>query len=82
MDDITIDSGIPVPNRKRYPFAAMKVGQSFRVPIESDESERTAMRRVAGAAGAFAGRNEGYHFTVSVVSEDGARWVRVWRVAE
>lgn len=82
MDAIAIDSGIPLPDRKRYPFAAMKVGQSFRVPIGQGEEERTAMRRVAGAAGAFAGRNEGYHFTVRVVSEDGARWVRVWRVAE
>jgi hypothetical protein len=76
-DLIPIDKGIPLPtrqsNRKKYPFDAMEVGDSFFVPKRDGEnSSRQAQARVASC---FA-RQRPRKYTTAMVPGG----VRVWRV--
>ena len=84
---IRIDTDIPIPDdaRKpsntRYPFAEMKIGHSFALDVPDGDDGKTFRLRVAGAAGAYAGRHAGYHFVTKLLMEDDKPVVRVWRVA-
>lgn len=86
MNMCGIEKNVPLPPRtvtgRLYLFRDMKVGDSFKVELDDGEKALDIMRRVAGAAGAFAGRNAGYHFATRIVTEDGQQLVRVWRTKE
>lgn len=87
---VTIDKGIPIPPVKRdgrkgrygkyrrYPWAAMDVGDSFAIPIAED-----AVRAQGRMSGVLMDRRRRYpeRFTVRVVEENGGRFIRVWRVS-
>lgn len=71
--EIQADVPIPSPNKggrtAKYPFGAMKVGESF--AVDSDES---GIKRVQRAAAAFARRN-----AIKLVTRRTDTGVRVWR---
>lgn len=69
---IKIDKGIPMPTgRVKYPFAQMKVGDSFAFPIRNRSS-------VAMSAINYALKHDGTKFTVS--AKRGATEGRCWRI--
>jgi len=65
-----VESGIPIPDdvRIKYPFAEMKVGDSFRLKADKEKSVRSA-------ASAYCNRNKGkgFRFILRQVAPD------VWR---
>jgi hypothetical protein len=67
--DIKIER-IPIPSRRRYPYPAMAVGDSFTAPAPQARSVR--------ATASDFGRRHGWRFTVQS-QPDGS--VRVWRVS-
>ena len=51
MSDFKIEKGIPAPpERLRYPFREMKVGDSFFVPCSDEEKRRVANRMRSSAS--------------------------------
>lgn len=82
---IRVDSGVPLPGRNRgsgpaslYPWASMKVGDSFVWP---DKGNPTVAQKRAGAATSMRARKYGEKYATRCVEENGVRIVRVWRVA-
>jgi hypothetical protein len=75
-------AGVPIPGRKceakygslRYPFKAMKVGDSFLVPVE-EEGKHKLQRLLSSAARNF-GKPKGLKYVTRQLDEG----VRVWRV--
>ena len=70
-----IESGIPMPRKRgsKYPWAAMKIGDSFFVP------DRPGVRRNPIRAGAsIQTRKSGYKVKYKTRKVDGG--MRVWRV--
>ncbi len=67
---VQIDRGVPLDTSRyvRYPFAKMKVGDSFFVEIET--------KRVASAASKYRRKHLDYRFAVRKVSGG----TRVWRI--
>lgn len=78
MSDFKIEDGVEMPNKQnkayKYPFAFMDVGQSFFVANapRCGDSVRTA-------AGSY-GRRHSVKFTVRMVTENGVRGARCWRI--
>jgi hypothetical protein len=68
--EIRVDENVPIPPRRQhfYPWAKMKVGDSFFAP-----------RRTAALAGQIA-RKTTMVFTGRNVTENGVRGARIWRV--
>ena len=86
---ITIDHAIPMPPRAyggsrgggrptKYPWASMKIGDSFAVPFRDGDTAAKAMRRVCVQA---AKRRHGFSFAQRALIENGQRVVRTWRTA-
>jgi hypothetical protein len=75
---IEIESGVPLPVRRksRFPFAAMKVGDSIFVPAETAADRK----RVTSRAGVFKFDHAGWDYRTVVETKNGVRGVRVWRV--
>ena len=70
MSEYKIESGIPLPGRRlKYPFAEMKVGDSFAI-AEAD------LRKISVSAFAE-GKRLGFKFSVRTADGGG----RVWRIA-
>lgn len=71
---IKIAHSVPIPQIRgssfAYPFADMKIGDSFELPQEKRGS-------IATAASYFSLKHYGYKFTVRKVGDK----VRVWRIA-
>lgn len=70
----TIEKGIPVPKKRKYPFDKMEVGDSFLIKHDGTTNFRTA---IGGHITAHVRRNPGTKFT-SRNTDDGD--VRVWRL--
>ncbi len=77
---IEVQDGIPMPKprgrgRRKYPWAALGVGQSFFVPDGSQ-------KRLANAAYQWIRNNPmGQRFETRNMVENGVAGVRVWRTA-
>lgn len=78
--EIKIDKGVPVPSRgggrrPKYPWARMEVGDSIFEP-------GVCQNTIAGIARGWRNRNapDQMHRT-KIVTENGVRGVRVWRIA-
>ena len=70
--DMDVDEEVPIPDRQKYPFAKMKVGDSFLLTYSPD---RKAMAmRVRGAASQIS-RRYTMRFAIRIVPNG----VRVWR---
>jgi hypothetical protein len=74
-----IERGVPVPPLgrqlvRKYPFCAMKVGDSFFVPGQ------TSVKGSARVAAATYGRRNNMRFTGRTVTQDGISGLRIWRV--
>jgi hypothetical protein len=76
-----IESNIPIPKIRstgaqlKYPWDALKVGDSFFVP-DGDVSALTSIGKQY-----FKNRNISVKIKCRTVTEDGVKGVRVWRVA-
>ena len=74
MSQIQIETSIPIPEdgrgrgRKRYPFEAMKVGDSILMPVKQSSSSGPIRE---------AGKKLGYRFTSR---SEGDNATRVWRI--
>jgi hypothetical protein len=66
-----LTDSIPLPSISKYPFGTMKVGQSFFTPDTA--------HRVRSAAAAF-GKKKGLRFACRIVTEEGIRGFRCWRI--
>lgn len=81
LTELSIERGIPVPahgggpNRRRFPFPDMEVGDSFLVPWR--ESESKTRSNISNAMAAYKLRHAPKDFTSR--KTDGG--VRVWRIA-
>ncbi len=69
-----VESNLPIPEKKkgpqaRYPFAKMKVGEHFFVPLETAHKARNA-------ANAYKLKHDGWDYTARQ-TEDG---LRIWRI--
>lgn len=77
-----IEMGVPIPPRKtkrkgsKYPFADLKINESFFIEAADDEPVVKVMRRIVTTIGRIS-KTLGVRFTVR--SYDNG--VRVWRVA-
>lgn len=74
---VTVDKGVPLPplvagRHAKYPWRTMEVGDSFVFP---------GARSGAGASIVNGAKATGFKFTQRVVTENGERVVRIWRVA-
>ncbi len=83
---IEIDKGVELPPRARgkgagvkYPFADLKIGDSFFVPLASGRTQYTHVNAVGGSARSWA-RTQGNGFEFAVRRE-GDKGARVWRTA-
>lgn len=81
-----IESGIPVPARARrgstYPFAAMKVNDSFFVGTADEAEDAKAVARIAAAARIFRRGNPSFaasQYISRPVTEGDKVGVRTWR---
>lgn len=79
MQQYKIDPNIPVPKiaqgggrPKKYPFAAMIVGDSFFAPTVNRQALATAARRFA---------IHGEKFLIRTATENEVRGSRIWRIA-
>lgn len=76
MSNIVIDKGVPVPpsnvSRRKYPFDAMEVGDSFFVAGRQ--------HKVYGAIN-WHTKHSNKRFTTRKVVENGVAGIRVWRVS-
>lgn len=76
-----IESNVPFPanaRKTKYPWAEMKVGDSFFVPVTDDAETRTTAQSLRSASRHFAHRhNNGHVFKTCHV----AGGLRTWRVA-
>jgi hypothetical protein len=73
---IKIEKKIPIPSRRQgrnnlYPFASMKVGDSFEVKVNDRTSLGNAARQWA------AREKNGFKFTTSAMGDK----IRIWRIA-
>ncbi len=87
MSEFEIESGIEVPppgtgkHNQKYPFADMKIGDSFFCSINAEGLQRqTEISAVRNAARGFSNRNC-IELVARVVKEERGRGVRVWRVS-
>lgn len=79
---IKVDKDIPIPKywqRTMYPFANMKVGDSFFVPNMKKINGSTMSRKVTMAAYVYGWRHE-MKFITRTVTEEGIVGIRVWRI--
>jgi hypothetical protein len=76
-----IETGVPIPSvvkNHKYPFADMKVGDSFAEPVPEGEKVYLVENRLRAGAKIW-GLKLGFEF--KVVAVDDKKAVRVWRVA-
>lgn len=89
MSDVKVETGLPIPEprsrgmKPTYPFAKLKVGESFSVPISGERygtGNEKALQRIMCAAANWKRRNDTKaEFTTRIDRADGV--VRCWRVA-
>ncbi len=69
-----VESGIKVPkSRSRYPFAAMRIGDSFLVPCGGSTSREGCVARSAS-------HSAGKRYKMKFASRQCDNGVRIWRV--
>jgi hypothetical protein len=66
---VSIDSGIPAPERASYPYDSLQVGDSFLFPVSKRGSVQSRVNRMK--------REQGKEFTVKKMDKDTCR---VWRI--
>lgn len=77
-----IDKGVPIPKpyhgkgSAKYPWADMKKGDSFFVPLNGKKNSP-----VSGGALNAAGKRHGFKFTQRKVTEGRKKGLRIWRTA-
>lgn len=83
---IRVDSDVPLPSKSvggitqvKYPWASMKVGDSFVFPAHSSGIKATQRRAFAAAFGRV--KAHGGRYTTRQVEENGEHVVRIWRTA-
>lgn len=67
---VTIDTGVPIPGKIRYPLEQLKVGESFVFPVGKRNSVQARASRYA--------KESGRKFEVRRMDQENCR---VWRVA-
>lgn len=83
---IAVESGVPLPPKKSgrpgvYPFATMKVGDSFAIPVAPGKDPSTLTKSMVNTASAWARRHDSaVRFSVRLREEEGKQVVRVWAV--
>lgn len=85
MEDegFTVEEGVPTPpDKRRWPFRCMEVGDSFLVPkgSVSKNGEPTTMGRVTSAAASYTHRIKAAGRTVRFTCRKVPEGIRVWRV--
>lgn len=83
QDEIAVESGVPMPDpnpgrRSKYPWARMKVGDSFVVRFESREQAKARQGSIRSSA-ANAAKQYQHRYTLRVIEENGLPAIRVWR---
>ena len=88
IDDIKIDSDIPVPvgsdrrsGERKYPLKLLNVGDSFFIPLEEGDDLKRMANRLSQARQTYQKRNEGVRLTQRMWEEKNTIGVRIWRVA-
>lgn len=81
---LEIDRDVPIPpqGNKKYPWAELKVGDSFFVPYSDKENLHRGKRlqsAISNLAAAYARSYPGKKFLTRAIVEDSVRGVRVWR---
>ncbi len=71
-----IEEGIPMPDRRKYPFSGMKVGDSFLISCNGDR--KSVMHAVTAAATRYGKKSNGAQKFNCRSEKDG---VRIWRTA-
>ena len=74
-----IDKNVPISRSsfgRKYPLSDLQPGESFFVPLTEGHQQYIQSR-----AWAY-GKKHGLKFTCSLVTEDGVRGIRVWRLPE
>lgn len=80
-DDIPVPTGGRGFRNYAFPFAQMKVGQSFFVATPSN-SRAPYISSVSASARHWTTKNgNGHKFTCATVTEEGVAGVRCWRIA-
>lgn len=74
-----VDKGIAIPERMKYPFMSMDVGDSFAVKADGEKDSRRLQRSVVSYAYRF--KKLGMAFTSRQLIENGSHVIRVWRTA-
>lgn len=84
---IEIDKNIDLPAASRgagiggiYPWKELGVGDSFFVPAK--DGVRTLQRNLSCGGRLYTRRHGGGGFATRVVTENGVKGVRVWRIAD
>jgi hypothetical protein len=83
QDEITIESGVPMPDpspgrKTKYPFARMKVGDSFVVRLADTEHVKVKQGTLRSAA-TTAAKAHGHRYALRTLEENGNPVIRVWR---
>lgn len=80
-----LDDNIPIPPHKNnkgqsiYPFATMKLNQSFFLP-NNPKFKRAALPTVSSAVNHFCKTHPSHQFTCRTVTENGVKGARCWRI--
>ena len=82
--DIKVEKNVPLPARRgsknhKYPWEEMEIGDSFSVPIDGRGPQMVAAS--VGRAAQVAKIKYQHRYSVLTVEENGAKIIRVWRVA-
>ena len=83
--DFEIEDGIPVPEQgeRKYPFAKLKIGQSFAYPYkriaENQQSRYEALISKVQNGASKAGKELGWKFKTKAFKSSGI--LRIWRIA-
>jgi len=71
-----VESGIPMPDRRKYPFAKMNIGDSFLIVCNGDRA--SVLHAVTTAARRYVNTSRGEQKFNCRTERDG---VRIWRTA-
>ena len=80
MTNYRVEKGVPLPlsagqkGKNKYPWYEMEVGDSFFVPGDKRGSVHNSASGIKSRTGLC--------FSCSVVTENGVKGVRVWRIAD
>ena len=82
MEDCKVETGIEMPRNcnERWPWAEMKIGDSFFAPANGQEI-RKKQGVISTCGQSYGKRHGGKRFSTRGTDENGEKGVRVWRVA-